>query len=418
MTEDASARRPRLLVLASTYPRWKGDPEPGFVHELARRLTSEFDVTVLGPHAPGAAPDENLDGVHVVRYRYAPARFETLVNDGGIVTNLRRHPLKWLLLPGFIGGQIWHAWRLVRRWEPDVLHAHWLIPQGLVIALLGRISRHWGPYLVTSHGSDLFGLRAKPWQAVKRFVSRKAAAITVVGSVMRDELAGIGVDSRKVHIEPMGVDLVQRFSPDPSTPRTKDQLLFVGRLVESKGVHHLIDAMPAIRLQRPAARLDIVGFGPQEAALRVLVKRRGLSDCVRFLGAQPQQALPSFYRRSALFVAPFTEGAKEGLGLVLVEAAGCGCPIVAGAVPGVRDVVGSGEDVWLVPPGEVEALAAACIDALRRDSAEAQARAERLRSTLLARFDWSARSACYRDLLRDIIARGSGASSRAERTGH
>ena len=88
--------RKKLLVLASTYPRWEGDPEPGFVHELAKRLTTPFKVRVLCPHAWNAAAQEMLEGVEVVRYRYAPVRFETLVNDGGIVNNLRHQPWKWL----------------------------------------------------------------------------------------------------------------------------------------------------------------------------------------------------------------------------------------------------------------------------------------------------------------------------------
>ena len=78
-----------LLVLASTYPRWAGDPEPSFVHELARRMGTEFRVIVVCPHAMGAKQKELLDGVEVVRYRYAPERWETLVNDGGIVANLK-----------------------------------------------------------------------------------------------------------------------------------------------------------------------------------------------------------------------------------------------------------------------------------------------------------------------------------------
>ena len=78
--------RPVLLVLASTYPRWADDHEPGFVHELARRLTDRFRVLALVPHSPGSSTRETLDGVEVIRYRYAPGRLETLVNDGGIVT--------------------------------------------------------------------------------------------------------------------------------------------------------------------------------------------------------------------------------------------------------------------------------------------------------------------------------------------
>ena len=107
--------RRRLLVLTSTYPRWPNDREPGFVHELCKRLTGDFDVTVLSPHASGAMVEEIMDGVSVRRYRYAPASWETLVNNGGIVTNLKRQPWKWLLVPGFLLVQAWAVWRLIRR---------------------------------------------------------------------------------------------------------------------------------------------------------------------------------------------------------------------------------------------------------------------------------------------------------------
>ena len=123
-TVGPEGAKPTLLVLTSTYPRWSGDPEPGFVHELARRLTDRFQVIVLGPHAPGAKTHEVLDDVEVIRYRYAPERLETLVNDGGIVTNLRLARWKLLLVPGFVLTQAWRAWRLIRTRNIDVIHAH------------------------------------------------------------------------------------------------------------------------------------------------------------------------------------------------------------------------------------------------------------------------------------------------------
>ena len=177
-------KRPRLLVLTSTYPRWKNETEPGFVHELSRRLTDQFDIRVVGPHAPGALRRETMDDVEIRRFRYAPVRLQTLVNDGGIVTNLKRRPWKWLLVPSFILGLFWSTWREIRRWRPDVVHAHWLIPQGLVMALLSVLSSRTPPYVVTSHGADLFALRAWPLPALKRFVARRAAALTVVSKAM------------------------------------------------------------------------------------------------------------------------------------------------------------------------------------------------------------------------------------------
>jgi glycosyltransferase involved in cell wall biosynthesis len=119
------------------------------------------------------------------------------------------------------------------------------------------------PFVATSHGADLFALKARPLQALKRHVVRRASAITVVSTAMRDELARIGVRTDKITVQPMGVDLHGQFIPDPAITRSRDELLFVGRLVEKKGLQYLIDAMPAIVAAKPSAFLTIAGFGPE-----------------------------------------------------------------------------------------------------------------------------------------------------------
>jgi len=397
------ASRPVLLVLASTYPRWPGDPEPGFVHELSRRLTDRFRVIALCPHAPGARTAERMDGVEVVRYRYAPRRWETLVNDGGIVTNLKRHRWKWLLVPGFVLMQAWRAWRLCRSERVDVVHAHWLIPQGLIAAMLGRMSGRPLPFVVTSHGADLYALRGRPLQAVKRWVLRQAAAVTVVSRAMTGELARLGVAAGRVEVLPMGVDMTARFRPDDSVGRQPDELLFVGRLVEKKGLRHLLDALPGVLRERPGVRLTVAGFGPEEPALRAQAGRLGLDGVVRFLGAVPQSELPGLYRRAGLLVAPFVEaesGDQEGLGLVMVEALACGCPVLAGDVPAVRDVLES--DAWIVDARDPRRLAERIVAVLGMPESERQARVQALRDAALARFDWSATGRRYGELLERV----------------
>ena len=392
--------RKHLLILASTYPRWSGDPEPGFVHELARRLTTEFRVTVLCPHAAGAKQVESMDGVGVIRYRYAPERLEKLVNDGGVVANLKRTRWKYLLVPSFILGQAWLAWRLCRRERVDVIHAHWLIPQGLIAALLQSIPGHKVPFVVTSHGADLYALKGRWLDGVKRFVGRRAAYASVVSNAMREPLRALGVDDRKISVQPMGVDLVGRFSPDPTVPRSSRELLFVGRLVEKKGLRHLISALPVVLEQVPDAFLTIAGFGPEELALRQQVRDLGLEDHVRFVGAVPQCDLPAMYRRSALFVAPFVQaesGDQEGLGLVLVEAIGCGCPVLAGNLPAVSDVLGHAPNLT-VNPSDVEALGARILATLSCPL-EAQFAVSALRSRVSKKFGWAPCAASYAGLL-------------------
>lgn len=410
------SKLPRLLVLASTYPRWPGDPEPGFVHELARRLTEDFDVMVLGPSAPGARARETREGVAVRRYRYAPRSMETLVNDGGIVGNLKRRPVKALLLPGFLIGQAWATWRAIRDHRPDVIHAHWLVPQGLVVALLGLLPGDQPPFVVTSHGADLFALRGGPWRWLKRFVLRRAAAVTVVSSMMMDEVVRLGAHPARLSVQPMGVDLVNRFTPDERQPRSRSEILFVGRLVPKKGLAYLLRAMPAILRAHPDAFLTVAGFGPDEAALRQEVALLSLGDRVRFIGAVEQSGLPNLYRRAAVFVAPFVQapdGDQEGLGLVMVEAAGCGCPVVVGNVAAVHDVVDDPAIGIIVDATDTQRLAAAVLDQF--GEGENTPASGRDRAVAVARFDWSQRAADYADLLRSSArtrkASGSGAAA-------
>lgn len=397
-----TASKPRLLVLASTYPRWANDHEPGFVHELSRRLADAFQVTVLCPHAPGAMEEEVMDGVHVVRYRYAPTRFETLVHGGGIIANLRRQPWKWMLMPGFVLALAWKTWRLVASERPGVIHAHWLLPQGLVVAALRGISSRVPAFVVTSHGADLHALGGPVLGRLKRFAMGGASAATVVSTAMLDKARALGAPQR-LHVIPMGVDLGGRFTPDPCQQRKPERLLFVGRLVPKKGLMHLFDALPLVIAERPGVVLDIAGFGPEETALREQARRLGIEANVCFLGPVQQTALPGLYRRASLFVAPFVrdaQGDQEGLPVALMEAVGCGCPAVVGDVAGLCDLLGDAADALCVDPRNHHALAAAILATLRNPEAAAQ-RAREVRETALGRVDWASIAKRYEALLLD-----------------
>lgn len=398
MTEPS---RPTVLVLASTYPRRQGDHEPGFVHELARRLVGRFNVIALVPHSPEALGTEVMDGVEVIRYRYAPRRWETLVNDGGIVTNLRRHAWKYLLVPGFALMQAWHTRRLIRQRQIDVIHAHWLIPQGLVAAVLRKLSRRTPPYVVTSHGADLFALKGRVLNALKRAVIAGAAAVTVVSHAMRDELQRLDADMGKVSIQPMGVDLAGLFTPDPSVVRSTHDLLFVGRLVEKKGLRHLLDAMPQILALKPEVTLTIAGFGPELAALQQQAQSLGLVQKVTFLGAVEQHRIPALLHRAGALIAPFVEarsGDVEGLGLVTVEALGCGCPVVTTRIPAVKDVFDGQWPAFCAEPGSAQSLAEQVLRLLG-DYPAARAATDAMSAALRARFDWQQVADGYAHLL-------------------
>lgn len=388
---EGSSDRPRLLVLASTYPRWVGDPEPGFVHELSRRLTDKFEVTVVCPAAPGALKAEVLDGVRVVRFRYAPRALQRLVNDGGIVTNLKRSLWKWLLLPPFLVSLALTVSRVSKQSRPDVVHAHWLVPQGFVAALV--LARRPTKLVITSHGSDLFALRGPVFAWFKRYAVRRAQRITVVSSPMVEMVVKLGAIIDDVSIEPMGVDLRGRFTRDDQVTRSRRQILFVGRMVEKKGLKYLIEAMPRVLESYPDAELLVAGFGPEEGERKRQAEALGVGESVKFLGAVPQSRLAELYRRASIFVAPFVEasnGDREGLGLVLVEAAGCGCPVAVSDTATSREVF-NGCEVEYFQAGNAAAIArtiSKVFDAPRQASVKA-----------LMRLDWDEVADRYRTIL-------------------
>jgi glycosyltransferase involved in cell wall biosynthesis len=387
------------LVLASTYPRWKDDPEPGFIHELCKRLSQRFAVVAVVPDAPGADASGEFEGVQVVRYRYAPRRWQTLVNNGGVVANLRRSPWKWLLLPTFVAAQYLAARKALRHRQVAIIHAHWLLPQGLIATLLGHAYRT--PYVVTSHGGDLFGLRGTVLSRLKRKVAESSAAMTVVSSAMVEESNRIGLRPPRLCVLPMGADMHGRFTPQGEPVPSPDELLFVGRLVEKKGLPYLLDALPQVVRARPSTFLTIAGFGPDEDALKAQAARLGIGAQVRFLGAVAQRDLPNLYRRAALLVAPFirdASGNQEGLPVVLMEAIACGCPVLPGRVAGVDDLLGAAGAILSVDPTDTSALASAILAILAAPTAARQ-RALELRESVVKRVDWSVIAESYGDLL-------------------
>ncbi|HMW14285.1 MAG TPA: glycosyltransferase [Pseudomonadales bacterium] len=401
---DAVGRRPAILVLSSTFPRWPGDHEPPFVLELSRRLAERFDVWLLAPHAPGARRQEQMAGIEVERFRYAPDRLEQLAYQGGILARLKQQPWRWLLVPLFITAQWWALHRLLRRQHFDAIHSHWLIPQTL-IALLAGAGRK-APLLCTSHGGDLFGLRAAPLPSIKAGVLKRCSAVTVVSRAMRDEVQRL-LPGQMAEVVPMGTDLTGRFTPGSDSARRGDTLLFVGRLVEKKGVNHLLDALAQLQRQGRQLQLWIVGQGPGLEPLQAQTERLGLAAWVTFWGAVEHARLADFYRLATLAVTPSVVaegGDQEGFGLVIVEAMGCGCPVVASALPAIGDIVIDGETGLLVPPADPTALAHA-IGQLLDQPEQARRLATTARQRVVERFDWQQVTERYADLLLRMIER-------------
>lgn len=341
----------KLLVTGSTFPRWEGDTEPRFVLDLSEALTEYFDVTVLVPAAPGAKTKEVMNGVKVIRYHYFPIhKWETLCYPGAIVPRIKEKKIRVLLVPFLFLSLYIHLFRLLPKF--DVVHAHWIIPQGIVQSFFKK------PYIVTGHGGDVKSLNKGIFRKLKIRCLKRAGYITIVSKHLKNEVQKL-YNSHNIAVISMGCktsNFGEKFAIANYFKQEGEKIvLFVGRLVEIKGVSYLIEAM-----QEVDAKLIIVGDGPMKDSL--MSQARGLGDRVSFLGAKNHEDLKTIYASADIFVAPSVtgkDGGQEGFGLVMLEAMASGLPVVASNSGGIPDLVKDGVNGLLVEERDAKGISQA-----------------------------------------------------------
>jgi glycosyltransferase involved in cell wall biosynthesis len=396
-----------ILVLTSTYPRWQGDTEPAFVHFLCRQLTEKYKVIVLAPHYPGSLSKETIDGVLVYRFRYFLPFAERLAYDGGVIENLKRNIAIWLLVPFFLASQFSYLLLLARKYRVKMIHAHWVIPQGL-LAILARKLRLIPKsvrILCTSHGGDLFSLQGGLLQSLKRFTFRNCDHATVVSTAMCDHLITMGCDTGNISIQSMGVDLTRQFIPDRHAVKTRD-IIYVGRLVEKKGVSTLLDSIKLLKKDYPAIKVTLVGDGPERAALAQQCNDLGINNQVEFVGSIPNDRVPEFYQSAKIAVVPSIiarDGDQEGLGLVAVEALGCGCATIVSDLPALSDVVTHGENGLVFSAGDAIELKDRITSVLSNESLYNH-QASNGRQSVIDKFDWQPVGNRYIEIMEQCIS--------------
>jgi colanic acid/amylovoran biosynthesis glycosyltransferase len=391
---SAPGRPLRLLVVASTYPSGTDDGTPAFVRDLALAEAAEFDTVVLVPRVPGAAMAEERGGLTVRRFRYFPRRWEDLA-DGAIIENLRRRRSRWLQVVPFVLAEAAALRRELRRHRPDVLHLHWIVPQGLAALLTGRRV----PWLVTTLGGDVYALSDPVSARLKRAVLRRAGAVTAMNADMTARLVAQGAPAQATYVMPMGADVELVRAAAAGERRVPGRILFAGRLVEKKGLAVLLDALR--RVGTPGWSLEVVGDGP----LRRRLEAASAGLPVTFRGALPRAELARAYGHSEVVVVPSVaaaSGDQDGLPVALLEAMAAGCAVVASRIAGIDAAVVDGDSGLLVPPGDAGALAAA-LDGLLADP-DRRAKLGVAASTRAEEFSVAAVGARYRALLRQVLS--------------
>ncbi len=397
----------RILVLTSTFPRSESDTAPAFVYDLCKWLTRQgFAVDVLAPHSSGASTHEVIGGIKVYRYRYFIDSLQTLAYDGGIVANLKQQKWRYLLIPFFLMSQLYHTARLLRHGSYDLVHVHWLIPQGFIAVLAARLfANKETTILVTSHGSDLFAFNSTPFRQIKQWTLNNIDKLVVVSDFMKTRYQQSFPTIKDIEVCSMGVDLTQQFIPAENARDSDNRLIYVGRLIESKGVAYLLEAVNALCQQGEDIYLDIVGDGPDMSRLLDLRERLQLQQQVVFHGARPNVQLPGFYQRASIAVVPSiitANNAQEGLGLTTIEAMGCECAVVASSLSAFKEVILDEQTGLLCQPADATALASK-IKTLLDNEALRQSLATAGRQRVLQLFDWQHIADKYTQLIENTI---------------
>lgn len=342
-------------------------PAPTAVpHAILRQLRADV-IVVDAFDAPSRAACERAAATLVDRLgpgsdwrdRIAPRKYVRLALQ--LEAALRRHPVR-------------------------TLHAHFASRATHVTMLAGALTGI--PYSFTAHAKDIYH------QDVDREVLRaEIAHARFVATVSRfnrrtllDVAAGLPNGEDKIRCLYNGVDLTA-FQPAGAAKHDTARILAVGRLVEKKGFSVLIDACGRLDRDRVAFTCDIIGSGDLEPRLRAQIDTLGLGERVRLRGGLPLERVAAEMREARVVVLPCVvaaDGNVDALPTVLLEAMACGRPVVSTALSGIPEIVADGETGFVVPPGDVGALAGALRTILGDDGLAARfGQAGRLRAERL-----------------------------------
>jgi len=326
-----------ILVTATTFPRYKNDTQPTFVKDLSQELANkDLNVHVLVPHDYGLKYDETMGDLKIHRFVYFIPRYEKLAY-GGILPNIKRNKFLLLQAPFLFLFQLLKLIKLIKKYKINIVHSHWLLPQGFSGAIAKKIFniRH----VLTIHGSDLFVLLKIPLgNYLIKFIIKNSDHVTCVNKEIKNNLINLlGNDySNKISIIPMGV-YVNNYK---GKSKISNNVLFLGRLAHKKGVKYLLQAVKLLKDKN--LKIVIAGDGPLRKELEYYVKINNLQDKIKFLGYVHGKEKMNLIKSCKIFIIPSIitkSGEREGLPVSLLEAMAASKAIIATNVGGIKDLI-------------------------------------------------------------------------------
>ena len=383
-------------VLTHNYPRFPGDFSGTFIEALCAELARQVQqVTVWAPYDPaftsgGSNPATTNPPVNLQLYRYAPTdKLHTLGYMRSMQSDLALRGSGYLLGPAMMGAGVAQIVRAARRRRPDVLHAHWLLPNGFIGAVASRLLGI--PLVISVPGSDAQVANANPlFRAMARFAMRQASLMTANSADLRDGVALLdpavltkfdliiyGTDPNALKPDLAGVAALRN---ELALSADTFVVLCVGRMVYKKGFDTLIRALALPPLCDRNVVAIMVGEGDQKAAWQQLAQEVGVTDRLCWVGNVPKDKIGTYYNACNVLVNPAVRKPIDGLNVCVLDAMSCGRPVVGSMVAGNPLAIVDGESGYLVPEADPLALAIALARLADDPARQAQmGRAARLR---------------------------------------
>jgi glycogen(starch) synthase len=372
----------RVMVLSWEYPPVVVGGLGRHVHALCEAMAAAgHEVTVVTRHRPGAAYDEVVNDVRVVRVPEDPPLFD-----------LEQSLLSWTM--AFNHALTRAALAVADQTDPEVVHAHdWLVAHAAT-----TLKHHLGvPLVATVHATEagrhqgwLPGALNRSIHTVEWWLTYEARRVVTCSEYMRWEVTRLfDLPPDKVTPIPNGTDPAPVDHAAVAAIRAGygdgPLLLFAGRLVYEKGLHDVLRALPRLRRRHPGLRLLVAGEGPQGDDLRAQAKALRLGRAVEWLGFVEPDRLAALSAAADCALVP---SIYEPFGMVALEAAAAGTPLVVADTGGLREFVRHGTTGLRFASGDVTGLADA-VTLLLRDEVLAR-RLVRAGRTALRDYAWPA----------------------------